>query len=173
MLRSLVGSEMCIRDRYPDNFNAAVPEHNHIWLAKRPGRRSVKHHSTFNRQVARRLSDALIINAADNIMSPEAAVEAGSITSDSSHDEDAIVETYKGATVYTVTLTNIQHATADSDGQAQYAVNWYTKTDIAKLHIDTTLAAYIHYVIYGEPTDIVMNRSVTVCTEYQRNDIPF
>ena len=123
--------------------------------------------------VARRLSDALIINAADNIMSPEAAVEAGSITSDSSHDEDAIVETYKGATMYTVTLTIIQHATADSDGQAQYAVNWYTKTDIDKLHIDTTLAACVHYVIYGEPTDIVMNRSVTVCTEYQRNDIPF
>ena len=49
--------------------------------------------------------------------------------------------------------------TVDSDGQAQYAVNWCTKTNIAKLHIDTILSAYVHYGIYGEPTDIVINRS--------------
>ena len=42
-------------ERYgsPANFNTAAPEHNHIWLAKRPGRHSVKDINTFNSQVGR------------------------------------------------------------------------------------------------------------------------
>ena len=49
----------------PNNYDSQRPEHNHIAHAKRPGRRAHKTHSgqKFEKQVAQRLADTMIINS--------------------------------------------------------------------------------------------------------------
>ena len=48
----------------PNNYDSQRPEHNHISHAKRPGRRAHKTHNgqKFEKQVAQRLADTIIIN---------------------------------------------------------------------------------------------------------------
>ena len=52
----------------PENTSANRPEHNHRYFAKMPGRRSQKRHNTFNRQVARRLSDSWLLQHLEKLM---------------------------------------------------------------------------------------------------------
>ena len=60
----------------PNNYDSQRPEHNHIAHAKRPGRRAHKTHSgqKFEKQVAQRLSDTMIINSIYERIHPEASM---------------------------------------------------------------------------------------------------
>ena len=45
----------------PRNTNTSAAERNHVQFAKRPGRRSQKRHVTFDKQVATRITDSMIL----------------------------------------------------------------------------------------------------------------
>ena len=62
----------------PNNYDSQRPEHNHIAHAKRPGRRAHKTHSgqKFEKQVAQRLADTMIINSLYEKICPNASATA-------------------------------------------------------------------------------------------------
>ena len=52
--------DMC-RYGSPINYQANIPEHNHIYFAKKPGRRCRKTHHSFDKQVAERVAQRRIL----------------------------------------------------------------------------------------------------------------
>ena len=92
-------------ERYgsPANFNAAAPEHNHIWLAKRPGRHSVKDINTFNSQVGRRIADTMTIQMVDNLLNAtneETPNNCNGTDNDEVNEDGYIVENTRGSSMY-------------------------------------------------------------------------
>ena len=74
----------------PKNYDSQCPEHNHKYLAKKPGRRSRKTNnaSEFETQVARRVCEARIIDEIHETINPTNSV----IVEQNNANDNAIIE---------------------------------------------------------------------------------
>ena len=150
----------------PVNTSASSPEHNHLYFAKRPGRRAQKDHATFDHQVATRLTNSMMLQSIAQLMS----------TSTADHDDSVVVATNEALSVDMSSISEtIGNATAYSlqinANSLTCFVTWHAKTSpgVVNLH-DPSLIKFITKKFCGALKWSVDNIGyVNMVTEYKRD----
>ena len=145
--------DMIERFGAPKNYDSQGPEHNHKYHAKQPGRRSQKTHnaSDFEEQVARRISEAMIINELNvAVMSKNIDIEEESV------DSNDLQESTKNATF----ATAIKNEEDDS-----YEVKWKAKQCKNITMKNGALPKFL--------CNLYKKDQVVFCTEYVRGNIRY
>jgi hypothetical protein len=140
----------------PKEANTEVGEHNHIFFAKKIGRRCRKQHKTFTTQLAVRLSDSFIIARLVSVM--------GLFDEDDEDDGDedvVIVAPSGGADSSTEGTNGATHSKLHLNGNTMERT-WKSVTEKHLLTWDCDVAAFIqeHYMATHSVT------TIHCCTEY-------
>ena len=131
----------------PCNWDSEIPEHNHLHMAKAPGRRAHKNHATFERQVAQRLSDTHIIESMNRLIHPHNEI---------AHNDHASLDSNIGYAAGTKCM--IQKLQPGN-----IAMTWYTKSDTSTFAVIPGMPLYV--------CDYFNKQQIIIQTEYKRHDM--
>ena len=153
--------DMIERFGAPKNYDSQHPERNHKYNAKRPGRRSQKtnYASEFEKQVARRVSEDIIINKLYD--------EINNYEFENKCNEEEREENASSKTTSTIeeSTNSASYATAFVTLDGTYAVKWFSKKNDNMIWQDENISSYL--CKYYNRNEVIF------CTEYVRGGIRY
>ena len=150
----------------PMNYNTGFCEHNHKYQAKIPGRKAAKRHDTFTNLIAKNIVDSHVLQMYASLMEKnEAAIDTSrydTLPEPEEGDDDDNDEPLRESTLR---ATQCHLSVADN----VVKVKWTTRG--AKKPVLSN--GLTHFIVqhFGLQTDA--DKSVTLYTEYKRNDTLF